>query len=594
MTWRLPWLVLLLAAGPLLAQVPAPANGSNDGNNGAVLVEKNVAVPMRDGVVLRADVLRPRGQGRFPTLVYRTPYGKHNALGEFVIFRRAAERGYAVVAQDVRGRYASAGEFSAYHQEGADGYDTIEWAARQPWSDGNIGTFGLSYPGAVQWLAAVEAPPHLKAMVPAMTLSTPRQFFYSSGAWDMSWIEWIWNNIAPDARVKKNLPGPRTEPEALAQWEQKHESFERALPLQSLEPLRQVAPYYFQWLDHPPDDSWWNWAELRDKYDRVSAAVLNLSGWYDEDYGPEGATTNFLGLLASRRSAGDPRTQLLIGPWIHGVEETGITHSGEREFGPAARLDYDQVVLAWMDHYLRGAANGVERQAAVRLFVMGDNRWRDEPSWPPPAARGTSFYLAGGGKSVRGKLQPVAPADEQVSVFTSDPADPVIDPYAGRLGAHDYRDLARRSDVLLFDSEPLAKDLEALGPVTAEIYTACDCPDFDLWVRLLDVGPDGTAFNLMSPGSDVLRASYRDPAHRALLTPGEVYKLVLPNMRTGNVFKAGHRIRVQLSASFFPAFSRNLQSGELESTSAKMRAASIRIYHDTEHASRLVLPVIPR
>ncbi len=594
MTWRLPWLVLLLAAGPLLAQVPAPANGSNDGNNGAVLVEKNVAVPMRDGVVLRADVLRPRGQGRFPTLVYRTPYGKHNALGEFVIFRRAAERGYAVVAQDVRGRYASAGEFSAYHQEGADGYDTIEWAARQPWSDGNIGTFGLSYPGAVQWLAAVEAPPHLKAMVPAMTFSTPRQFFYSSGAWDMSWIEWIWNNIAPDARVKKNLPGPRTEPEALAQWEQKHESFERALPLQSLEPLRQVAPYYFQWLDHPPDDSWWNWAELRDKYDRVSAAVLNLSGWYDEDYGPEGATTNFLGLLASRRSAGDPRTQLLIGPWIHGVEETGITHSGEREFGPAARLDYDQVVLAWMDHYLRGAANGVERQAAVRLFVMGDNRWRDEPSWPPPAARGTSFYLAGGGKSVRGKLQPVAPADEQVSVFTSDPADPVIDPYAGRLGAHDYRDLARRSDVLLFDSEPLAKDLEALGPVTAEIYTACDCPDFDLWVRLLDVGPDGTAFNLMSPGSDVLRASYRDPAHRALLTPGEVYKLVLPNMRTGNVFKAGHRIRVQLSASFFPAFSRNLQSGELESTSAKMRAASIRIYHDTEHASRLVLPVIPR
>jgi len=591
----LPWF-LLLAFCPLVAQNQASVAGKQNRNDesGSIVVEKNVAVPMRDGVVLRADVLRPRGDGRFPTLVYRTPYGKHNALANYAIFRRAVDRGYAVIAQDVRGRYASAGEFSAYRNEGRDGYDTIEWAARQPWSDGNVGTFGLSYPGAVQWLAAVEGPPHLKAMVPAMTFSTPRQFFYSSGAWDMSWIAWIWNNIAPDTRAKKDLPGPRTAQQAVAEWKQKHEMFESTLPLQSLDALREVAPYYNEWLSHPPDDAWWNWAELRDKYDRVNAAVLNLSGWYDEDYGPEGATTNFLGLLASRRSAGDPRTQLLIGPWIHGVEETGITHSGDREFGPAARIDYDDIVLDWMDHYLRGAVNGVERQAAVRLFVMGDNRWREETSWPPPAARATSFYLAGGGKSVPGKLQPVAPSGEQVSVFTSDPAHPVLDPYAGHLGAHDYRDLARRSDVLVFETEPLAKDIEALGPVTAEIYAACDCTDFDLWTRLLDVAPDGTAFNLMSPGSDMLRASYRDPEHRSPLKPGEVYKLVLANMRTGNVFKAGHRIRVQVSASFFPDFSRNLQTGELESTSAKMRVATIRIYHDAERASRLVLPVIPR
>ncbi|HET7750418.1 MAG TPA: CocE/NonD family hydrolase, partial [Terriglobales bacterium] len=182
------------------------------------VLQKDVAVPMRDGVVLRADILLPRVKGRFPTLVYRTPYNKEEALNGYTTFQHAVERGYAVVVQDVRGRYASGGDFAAYQNEGRDGYDTIEWAAHQPWSNGNIGSFGLSYPGAVQWLAAVESPPHLKAMVPAMTFSTPRNFFYSSGVFDMSWIAWTWENIAPDLRVKKNLPGPRTYQEAEAAW----------------------------------------------------------------------------------------------------------------------------------------------------------------------------------------------------------------------------------------------------------------------------------------------------------------------------------------------------------------------------------------
>ena len=181
-------------------------------------IDIDVAVPMSDGVVLRADVLRPAGDGPFPTLVYRTPYGKEFALKEYTTFRAAVDRGYAVVVQDVRGRYASAGEFVPYQNEGRDGYDTIEWAAKQAWSDGKVGTFGLSYPGAVQWLAAVETPPHLKAMVPAMTFSTPQNFFYSYGLWDMSWMEWIWDNIAPDIRSKRNMPGPKTDEEAVAAW----------------------------------------------------------------------------------------------------------------------------------------------------------------------------------------------------------------------------------------------------------------------------------------------------------------------------------------------------------------------------------------
>src|SRR6476660_4457251 len=200
--------------------------------------ESNVAIPMRDGVVLRAEVLRPGADGHFPVLVYRTPYGKDDALKEYTTFEHALERGYAVVVQDVRGRYASDGEFVPYQNEGRDGFDTIEWAARQPWSNGAVGTFGLSYPGAVQWLAAVENPPHLKAMVPAMTFSSAQNFFYAGGLWDMSWIEWIWDNIAPDIRSKKKLSGPKTSGEAISAWSQAGPKMQDELPLGQLEELR--------------------------------------------------------------------------------------------------------------------------------------------------------------------------------------------------------------------------------------------------------------------------------------------------------------------------------------------------------------------
>ena len=314
--------------------------------------EKNVAVRMRDGIVLRADVLRPTAAGKYPTLVYRTPYGKDAAQEEYTTFRHAVERGYAVVIQDVRGRYHSDGEFRPYENEGRDGYDTIEWAALQSWSNGAVGTFGLSYPGAVQWLAAVESPPHLKAMVPAMTFSTPQNFFYAGGTWDMSWIEWIWDNIAPDTRIKRDLPGPRTEEAALAAWKDEGPKMLSTLPLLDVEALRQVAPYYYDWLRHPAEDRWWDWAEMRNKYGRTEAAVLNLSGWYDDNYGPEGATTNYLGLLKARAGAKDPRTHLLLGPWVHGVDNTGKSKSGEREFGESAAINYDEVVLRWMDRYV--------------------------------------------------------------------------------------------------------------------------------------------------------------------------------------------------------------------------------------------------
>jgi len=557
------------------------------------ITEKDVAVPMRDGVRLRADVLRPRNGGPFPVLVYRTPYGKHGALKEYTTFRHAVERGYAVVVQDVRGRYASAGEFRPYENEGRDGYDTIEWAAKQPWSNGKIGTFGLSYPGAVQWLAAVEDPPHLRAMVPAMTFSTPQNFFYAGGTWDMSWLDWIWDNIAFDTRAKKNLPGPKTHKAALAAWKELGPKMQDTLPLRDVKELKDVAPYYFDWLSHPPEDPWWGWCELHNKYSRVHAAVLNFSAWYDDNYGPEGATTNFNGLMEARSKDHRMETSLLLGPWVHGVDVTAKAKAGEREFGQIAAIDYDDVVLKWMDHYLRGAENGLERAKSVRYFVMGADQWREAESWPP-AANQTSYYLNGTADTgYTGGLIRTAPTEaEQFSTFVSDPSNPLRNPYEYS-GAHDYRELQKRSDVLTFESAVLTEDTEVTGPIKAQIYFSCDCRDLDLWVRLLEVAPDGTAFNLMSPGLDVQRASYRDLKHgRQLLDPEQIYDLTLDRLITSNVFKKGHRIRVQISGSFFPNFSRNPQNGELESYSSKVQKANIRIYHDAEHSSRIVLPLV--
>jgi uncharacterized protein len=573
-------LVASLGGGPARdAQPPQPVH------------DRNVAIPMRDGVQLRADILRPAGSARFPTLVYRTPYGKEAALKEYTTFRRAVERGYAVIVQDVRGRYASGGDFRPYEREGRDGYDTIEWAARQPWSSGRVGTFGLSYPGAVQWLAAIENPPHLEAMVPAMTFSTPQNFFFAWGIPDLSWIDWIWWNIAPDARARQGLDGPATREEVAASWATKRDRMRRTLPLNALAELRDVAPYYYDWLRHPPEDPFWNFAELRGKYSRTRAAVLNLSGWHDDNYGPEGATTNFLGLVQAR--GGQPlNTSLLMGPWTHGVDSTAETSGGDLDFGPDAAIDYDDVVLDWMDRHVRGDKKAPAAEP-VRYFVMGANRWKTASNWPP-AGRERVYYLSAGSHS-RGALATAHPTVKaSSSLFRSDPDDPVVNPYADA-GAHDYQTLAERDDVLTFDSPPLTTGLEIAGPIRARMFISCDCRDTDLWVRVLDVEPAGRAYNVMSPGLDAVRASYRDLSRgRQLLEPGTIYEVRLDHLVTANVFQKGHRIRVQVSSTFFPNFSRNLHTGELETVASRRQRATIRVHHDQEHPSQISVHLADR
>jgi putative CocE/NonD family hydrolase len=319
--------------------------------------------------------------------------------------------------------------------------------------------------------------------------------------------------------------------------------------------------------------------------------VLNFSGWFDEAYGPEGAVTNFNGLRAARAGDDDPRVHLILGPWTHGVHATMSRRAGDIDFGPEAAIDYDDVILDFFDRYLRGRGGG-SATPAVRYFVMGESRWREAMQWPPADTAVAAMYLGLTNDQEPRLAQRTASTGDEFSSFIADPEDPVVDPYE-TFGPHDYQQLAARQDTLTFDTEPLHDDLTVAGAITAVVHASCDCTDFDLWVRIQDVWPDGRAMNVMSPGNDVLRASYREPeAGRQLLEPGKFYELRLPKLITAIRFAKGHRLRVQLSASFAPHFSTNLQTGELETVSAASRPATITIRHDAEYPSRLLLPVL--
>jgi hypothetical protein len=569
-------LLLLLALGsPLGAQVPA-----------GVHVDTGVAVPMRDGIVLRADVWRPDRDGRFPTLVYRTPYNRRDAADDSGITAQAVTRGYAVVLQDVRGRYGSDGEFDAYRHEGDDGYDTIEWAAEQPWSNGAIGTVGLSYPAAVQWLAAIEQPPHLRAMIPAMTYATPETFWYGGGVWDGSWLDWTWYNIAPDASRRLGRAAPVTDSATFARLRAHR-------PLATLPELKGLAPWYYEWMRHPPRDPWWSWAALAGHYQDVSAAVINLSGWFDEPYGPLGAATNYTRLV---ESGAQVRTRLILGPWTHGVDEIQRTSAGDRDFGRDAPIAYGNLVLDWMDRFLASIITSSDYDPPVRVFMMGENQWHWFSAWPPVEIRADTLYLHGEAPAATsGALtRQAVSAGRESSSFRSDPAHPLTDPYNGVPGAHDYRALAGRPDALVFETEPLDAPMDIVGPVIAELSASASVPDFDLWMQLYDVAPDSTAWNLAGPGNGLLRASYRDGGPERRLPPrGTPVRLVLDRTITANRFLTGHRLRIVVSAAFAPYFSVNPQTGAQEFESAATRSGTITIHHSVRQPSRLILPLLP-
>ena len=569
-------------------------------------VEKNVAVPMRDGVVLRADVYRPAAPGRFPTLVYRTPYGKDDlvASGSEPTVVRAARAGYAVVVQDVRGRYHSDGEFRPYQQEGKDGYDTIEWAALQPWSNGRVGTFGLSYPGAVQWLAAMEAPPHLVSIFPAMTFDTGRHFFFFGGGFNHDWMRWILLNIAPDVRQRKGLAGPVTEKAAQAEWDRLKWQWEDRLPLRDFPVLKEVAPWYDEWLQHPDDGSYWDFADVTRAYAKMSFPALNFSAWYDSNYGPLGAISNYNGMRDKAATDTARRGQrLILGPWDHGDPTEYETKVGELDFGPNMTFDYYSLIIKWHDRWLKEIRNGVDEGPPVRLFVMGDNVWRAENEWPLKRTQYVPYYLHSQGRANTaagdGSLSTAGPQaageGEPPDRYVYDPRHPVTLENFEKMGPFDHSKLQSREDVLVYTTEPLAEDTEVTGPITVHLWAASSAVDTDFAFMLCDVSPDGKAYNLAPNEAGFLRARYRkSESAPEPLTPNEPTELVIGEMVTSNVFKKGHRIRLEVTSSRFPAFDRNPNTGEPFGTSSRTVVARQTILHDTGHPSRVILPIIPR
>lgn len=538
-------------------------------------------VAMRDGVRLSADVYRPDVDGRFPVVLLRTPYLK-SGDGALATGRFFAARGYVLVWMDVRGRGDSDGEFVPYRNEGRDGYDSIEWCAAQPWSNGDVGTMGGSYLGRVQWLAALEHPPHLRAMISTVCPSDPFVELPTGtgGPMHLCWLHMT------SGRTVQNVDA--------VDWSAVYEH----LPLATMdERVGRAIPHWRDELAHPQLDDYWRAICYQDRFDQLDLPVLHISGWYDDQQ--VGTPLNYMGMTAHAATPAARGSQrLLMGPWGHRV--AGTTSMGEVDFGSSALLDLPATQLRWFDRWLKGMPNGVSDEPPVRIFIMGENAWRDETSWPPPNAEFTRFYLHSGGRANSrfgdGALATTVPEAEPADGFRYDPARPfpfLTEPTSAQIGgADDYAAIQRRDDVLVYMTPPLDQAVEVTGPIVVELYAASSAPDTDFMAMLLDVHPSGFVQRLCD---GMVRARFRDGmADPQPIEPGRVYRYTIDCWNTSQLFKAGHRICLQLASSAFPKYDRNLNTGEPLATGTRMVVAAQTIFHDAEHPSCVILPVIPR
>ena len=568
----------------------------------AVSYERNVKIAMRDGVVLRADIYRPSADGKFPVLLQRTPYNKDNEVGFGL---KAAARGYVVVVEDVRGRYASEGEWYVFKNEPNDGYDTIEWVAALPYSNGKVGMFGGSYVGATQMLAAIAPPPHLAGICPVVTASNYHEnWTYQGGAFeqwfDESWTSGLSQNTYERAVAKDTNA-------LVGMW---------TLPLTSYPLYNQdknsdptstaaLAPYFLDWLAHPSYDDYWKALSIEEHFGDIKVPALHVAAWYDLFL--NGSLQNYQGIRDHGGSDEARKGQQLV--VVIGGHAGPGPKVGDVDFGPAAKEPEDEYELRWYDYLFKGVQNEFASGKPVKIFVMGANQWRDEDDWPLARARQTKYYLHSSGKanSLRGNgsLSGSAPGKEAADQYVYDPGNPA--PTVGgplccdsehlAPGPRDQRSVEARDDVLVYSTPPMSEDTEVTGPVTLELYAKSSAVDTDFTAKLVDVWPDGFAQNLTE---GILRARYRDSRETAtLLNPGQVYKLALDVWATSNVFKKGHVLRLEVSSSNFPRFDRNLNTGAgryMKSSDGKSEtfvSATNAVLHDAEHPSVLILPIVP-
>jgi putative CocE/NonD family hydrolase len=547
---------------------------------------------MRDGTVLRADVYRPDTEARVPVIVNRTPYNRSHSLipPAAIDPERAVEAGFAVVCQDIRGRFASGGRFYPFAEEANDGYDTVEWAAAQPWSTGAVGMAGRSYSGAAQWMAAAAQAPHLKALFPvAIGSDFYDGWIYQGGAFQLG-FNLFWALI---------VGAPREAPRAIAHA--------RHLPLATvpvLKGLGEAASFYFDWIDHSTDDAFWQRFAISRNYGRVIVPAYNVTGWYDVFL--RGTLENFTRMRREGGSEEARRGQrLLVGPWGHGSTYGSYPDHGFPAFGPPDGVDLADVQIRFFARYLRGERNGIDEGPPVRIFVMGENRWRDEEDWPPARARATPWYLHGPDRDGGPRsLSSSPPTDEAPDVYVYDPADPAptvggstslpAPLFGNSSGPHDQRRVEQRPDVLTYTSAPLEGPLETTGPLEVQLFAATDAPDTDFVAKLMDVSPDGES-RILAEG--ILRARFREGFDRPRpVEPGAVHVYRIDLVATAYVFAAGHRVRVAVTSSSFPRFDRNPNTGHALGVDGPddLRPARQTVFHDRERPSHILLPVVPR
>ena len=563
-------------------------------DNYEVTLERNKSVKMRDGVTLRADICRPKADGKFPVLLTRTPYDKAT-VADFCV--KGAARGYVIVVQDVRGRYASEGDWYPFKYESQDGYDTVEWAAALPYSNGKVGMFGGSYVGATQYLAAIARPPHLAGICPNYTASNYHDgWTYQGGAFEQ-WFNESWttglalNTVSRQAYTASDTLG----------WTQKLPLL--SYPVLETSPAAGLAPYFTDWLAHPNYDDYWKQWSIEDHYAQIEVPVFSLGAWYDIFLG--GTLRNYTrlkkeaGTEAARRGQ---RLMIYVGGHAGGWNSKKV---GAVDFGDKLPFDVEEVTLRWYDSLLKGAANGLDHEKPVRIFVMGKNDWREEDDWPLERAKTTRYYLhSGSGKPANGlngsgALSTDSPAEEKPDQYEYDPGNPV--PTIGGplccvglptgIGPEDQRPAEARDDVLVFSSPAFTQNTEVTGPISLDLYVSSSAVDTDFTGKLVDVWPNGFAQNLTE---GILRLRYRNsPEKLELGNPGEIYHVTVDLWATSNVFLPGHKLRLEVSSSNFPRFDRNLNSGEDQARGTRVVRATNLIYHDKSRPSALILPIVP-
>ncbi|WP_104182166.1 CocE/NonD family hydrolase [Arthrobacter sp. B0490] len=549
-------------------------------------IEFDVDVEMRDGTLLKADVYRPVGDGPFPVLVHRTPYGKSTLIDTVLDFKQMVRAGYVLINQDVRGTFASGGEWRPWHHERSDGYDTIEWAAALPYTNGRVGMFGASYHGSTQWSAAISGAPHLKAIAPAITWSDPDDgLMFRGGAQEFGLNNW-WGMVQALGQygrigLSAEEAGTRTL-EGITQLDSLvPEGFwelpSAALPVMvsSGQPDIGVASAF---VDHSTTEA----SRVAGRYDEIQTPSLSFAGWYDCFL--QGSLENYIGMQAAGRPA-----RLIIGPWAHTTimfawpgGQVGDINFGLLAQAPGGR-SYTQIQREWYDHWLKGEPATEAHESGVLIFVMGINEWRAEPTWPLERARDTELYLA-----EQGALSWSAPtADQSASDYIYDPAHPVITRGGGLSfssefpgGPYDQRDAEARDDVLVFTTEALEADLEITGRVRAVIHVSTDGVSTDWVARLCEVDEHGISRNLV------------DGITRVHTEAGRADEVEIDLWSTSIVIRAGHRLRAHITSSNFPRWDRNLNTGEPETDATTIRVAHQRVFHDRNRPSRLVLPVV--